>query len=75
MKHRATSRKRPVLIVAEGALPPSGTPVTQGGDIGEMIAAHGARGFASVRLDKWDAAQPARVGDVAVTLTKPEWLG
>jgi folate-binding protein YgfZ len=74
MKHRATSRKRPVLVIAEGALPPPGTAVTQGADIGEIIAAHGARGFASVRLDKWDAAQSAQAGGVAVTLNKPDWL-
>jgi len=75
MKHRATSRKRPVLAVADGALPPPGTAVTQGSEIGEIIAAHGERGFASVRLDKWDEARGARVADVEVTLTKPDWLG
>lgn len=75
MKHRATSRKRPVLVTAYADLPPPGTPVTQDGDIGEIIAAHGQRGFASIRLDKWDAAQSAKTGDIAVTLTKPEWLG
>jgi len=74
MKHRATSRKRPVRIAAEGALPPPGTAVTQAAEIGEIIAAHGSQGFASVRLDKWDEAQAARAGEVTVTLTKPEWL-
>ncbi len=75
MKHRATSRKRPVRLTAATDLPPPGTMVSQGGDIGEIIAAQGAEGFASVRLDKWDAAQGATAGDVAVTLTKPDWLG
>jgi folate-binding protein YgfZ len=75
MKHRATSRKRPVLVTAETDLPPPGTMVSQGGDVGEIIAAQGSQGFASVRLDKWDAGKPATAGDVAVTLTKPEWLG
>ena len=74
MKHRATSRKRPVLAVTDGALPPPGTAVTQSAEIGEIIAAHGQRGFASVRLDKWDAAQPAWAGDAALTLIKPDWL-
>jgi folate-binding protein YgfZ len=74
MKHRATSRKRPLAVTAADALPPPGTAVTQDGDIGEIIAAHGARGFASVRQDKWDAGKNARAGDVAVTLTKPSWL-
>ena len=75
MKHRATSRKRPLAIAAEAALPPPGTAVTQGGDIGEIIAAHGKQGFASIRLDKWDAAQDALAGGMAVRLSKPEWLG
>jgi len=75
MKHRATSRKRPLSVTAAGELPLPGTPVTQNGDIGEIIAAHGTRGFASVRLDKWDTERDATAGGVAVTLTRPEWLG
>ena len=74
MKHRATSRKRPVRVMAEGPLPPPGTAVSQDSDVGEIIAAHGREGFASVRLDKWDTEKQARAGDVAVTLTRPEWL-
>ena len=74
MTHRATSRKRPLAVAAAGDLPPPGTAVTQGADIGEVIAARGARGFAAVRLDKWDAAQGAQAGGVPVTLTKPRWL-
>lgn len=74
MKHRATSRKRPLTIAAAGALPPPGTPVSQDGDIGEIIAAHGRHGFASVRLDKWNPAKGAEAAGVAVTLTKPVWL-
>ena len=74
MKHRATSRKRPVLIAASAALPPPGTPVAQESDIGEIIAAHGERGFAAIRLDKWDATQPAKAGDLTLSLRKPEWL-
>jgi len=75
MKHRATSRKRPLLAAADGALPPPGTAIVQDGDIGEIIAAHGTHGFASIRLDKWDAARGAQAGGMAVTLTKPDWLG
>jgi folate-binding protein YgfZ len=74
MKHRATSRKRPLLVTTTGDLPPPGTAVTQDSDIGEIIAAHGTRGFASVRLDKWDAARGAQAADMPVTLTKPAWL-
>jgi hypothetical protein len=76
MKHRATSRKRPLVVTAAaGDLPPPGTAVTQDGDIGEIISAYGTHGFASVRLDKWDATQAARADGMAVTLTKPEWPG
>jgi folate-binding protein YgfZ len=75
MKHRATSRKRPLSVTANGEVPPPGTAVTQGGDIGEIIAAHGKRGFAAVRLDKWDATGDALAGGIAVTLTRPQWLG
>ena len=74
MKHRATSRKRPLLVTAQADLPPPGTPVSQGGDIGEVITADGATGFASVRLDKWEPGRPVMAGDVAVTLNKPDWL-
>jgi folate-binding protein YgfZ len=74
MKHRATSRKRPLLVAADGALPPPGTAVAQDGDIGEIIATHGNRGFASVRLDKWEPARGAAAGGMAVTLTRPAWL-
>jgi folate-binding protein YgfZ len=75
MKHRATSRKRPLPVVADGVVPPPGTAVTQDGDIGEIIASHGGHGFAAIRLDKWDAARGAETGGMAVTLTKPDWLG
>jgi len=75
MKHRATSRKRPLTVTAAGEVPPPGTAVTQDGDIGEIIAAHGRQGFASVRLDKWDAAKDVSAGGAAITLNKPDWLG
>jgi tRNA-modifying protein YgfZ len=76
MKHRATSRKRPIQVSASGDLPPPGTPVRRdGSDIGEMIAVYGAGGFASVRLDRLGEATDGVAGDVPVTLTRPEWLG
>jgi folate-binding protein YgfZ len=74
MKHRATSRKRPLAVTATGEVPPAGTAVSQDGDIGEIIAAHGSHGFASVRLDKWDPARDAEAGGVGLRLRKPEWL-
>ena len=74
MKHRATSRKRPMPVTTDAVLPPPGTPVSQEGDIGEIIAARGRHGFASIRLDKWDGAKDAKAGEVSVALRKPEWL-
>jgi folate-binding protein YgfZ len=75
MKHRATSRKRPLAVTAAAPLPPAGTAVTlDGADIGEIIAAYGPRGFASLRLDKLGAAREAAAGGVAITVTRPAWL-
>jgi len=72
MKHRATSRKRPYLVRADTALPQPGTTI---GDVGEIIAAYGAMGFALVRLDRLAEAQGPYVADgVPVALTKPDWL-
>jgi len=74
MKHRATSRKRPLLAMGDAPLPPPGTAVAREGDIGEVIATYGDRGFASVRLDKWTPDRPARADDVTLRLIKPAWL-
>jgi len=74
MKHRATSRKRPVIVTAASDLPLAGTAITQNGDIGEIIATYGSRGLASVRLDKWEPAKNTEAGNSAITLTKPDWL-
>jgi folate-binding protein YgfZ len=76
MKHRATTRKRPLTLRAEVALPPPGTALTLGGaDIGEIIAVYGKSGFASVRLDRLGDATQALAGDIHVMLTRPAWLG
>ncbi|HJR54999.1 MAG TPA: hypothetical protein VJ798_00330 [Rhizomicrobium sp.] len=72
MKHRATTRKRPLLVTAAAELPPSGTQLA--GDIGEIITTYGRRGFASVRLDRLGAAREAMAGEISVTLVKPDWL-
>jgi folate-binding protein YgfZ len=75
MKHRATTRKRPLLVTADTELPAPGTLLTRDGtELGEMIAVYGRQGFASVRLDRLGDALMAQAGDVLVTLTKPEWL-
>jgi folate-binding protein YgfZ len=76
MKHRATTRKRPLLVTAQADLPAAGAALTRdGGEVGEIIAAYGRRGFASVRLDRLGDARAALAGGLPVTLIKPEWLG
>jgi folate-binding protein YgfZ len=76
MKHRGTARKRILTVRAGTPLPPPGTTLAAGGqEIGEMLAAEGAEGFALVRLDRWTAADgPVTAGEIAVALTRPAWL-
>jgi folate-binding protein YgfZ len=79
MKHRGTARKRLLCIVAENGsdLPPSGTEVRAGSiALGEITAAYGQRGFALVRLDRWEEAGSSEIyaGATVVRVIKPEWL-
>ncbi len=79
MKHRGTARKRllPVESSSGAALPARDTPLTAAGkEIGEIAAAHGARGFALIRLDRLEeaGAVPVLAGDAAVKIHKPGWL-
>jgi folate-binding protein YgfZ len=77
MKHRATSRKRILQIAADAPLPQIGTAVAVGTvEVGEIVATYGANGFALVRLDRLDETPgDATAAGVAVTLTRPAWLG
>ena len=76
MKHRATARKRILTVTANEALPAAGAAITRGGsEIGELTSSHGARGFALVRLDRWDETQgETRAGEIVVALKRPAWL-
>lgn len=79
MKHRGTARKRllPVATVDGSALPAPSTAVTaEGKSIGEIASTYGARGFALIRLDRWDeaGAAPLATDGISVTLSKPQWL-
>ena len=80
MQHRGTARRRLVQIVAETALPPSGTDITAGGKtIGTLGTVTGQSGLAIVRTDRVGAAlasgTPLAAGDVSVTAQLPEWTG
>ena len=76
MKHRATSRKRILTVMADDALPAPGASVTRGGtDIGELVSVYGNQGFALVRLDRLEETNgEVRIGEIQVALTKPAWL-
>ena len=79
MKHRATARKRLLPISTEDGppLPPAGSELRAGSiALGEIIAGYDQRGFALVRLDRWEEAGNSGIqaGAAAVRITKPEWL-
>ena len=79
MKHRATARKRFVIVEGKGALPPAGTGIDAGGrDIGALATGNGSRALALVRLDRLAEAEEGRAavtaGGQEVSLRKPAWL-
>ena len=77
MKHRSTARRRLLPVAAvKGELPPAGADVRSGEtSLGEITSTYGARGFASVRLDRLTEAHPPfSAGSVTVSVTKPAWL-
>jgi folate-binding protein YgfZ len=77
MKHRGTARKRLLPIVANATLPGSEVPVTANGrEVGTLQSVYGTQGFALLRLDRLEEAEGAALsaGDIAVQVTKPDWL-
>jgi folate-binding protein YgfZ len=79
MKHRATARRRMLIVEGDGPLPAPGTPlIAQGADIGSLATAQGSRGLALVRLDRLADAETARApitaANINVTLRRPDWL-
>lgn len=79
MKHRGTARKRllPVSTIDGSDLPASGTELRAGTiGLGDITAVYGARGFALIRLDRWEEAGDAvaRAGAVDIRLDRPAWL-
>jgi folate-binding protein YgfZ len=78
MKHRGTARRR--LLVAEAA---DGSTLSAGSElranghaIGEIVSAHGARGFALVRLDRLEEADgtPIDADGARIAVIKQDWL-
>jgi tRNA-modifying protein YgfZ len=78
MKHRGTARKRilPVESTNKSALPPGADLRVTGHSIGEVVSVYDSRGFALVRLDRWEdaGAAPIDAAGVMVRITKPGWL-
>lgn len=75
MKHRATARKRILTLTASSDLPPSGSLMRGGGEIGEILSSYGTHAFALVRLDRLEETQGDIVAaQIPVALTRPKWL-
>jgi folate-binding protein YgfZ len=80
MQHRGTARKRVVIVTADAALPPTGTPLTvKDRPIGTLGTVIGRSALAIVRIDKAGQAMASGeailAGDVSVTLALPAWTG
>lgn len=75
MKHRATARKRILLVTAQNDLPQSGALARGGSEIGEILSSYGTRAFALVRLDRLNETQgDLTAAGIPVTLMRPQWL-
>jgi folate-binding protein YgfZ len=76
MKHRGTARKRLLTVDGPHDLK-AGVELKAGGhNIGDIVSAHGRRGFALVRLDRLEEAAGGQIeaDGVHVTVTKQTWL-
>jgi folate-binding protein YgfZ len=78
MQHRGTARKRVVPVVAESALPASGTAIeADGASLGSLTSVSGERGLALLRLDRAADAvakgETLTCGDVPIRLVQPDW--
>lgn len=78
MQHRGTARTRTVPVAYEGPAAAPGVEVTAGGRVlGRTGEAAGARGLATVRLDRVAdaiaAGEPILAGDSPLQIEKPAW--
>ena len=79
MKHRASARRRFLIVQVDGSLPPPGTKLEASGrEVGTLATGIGGRALALVRLDRVEEA--ATAGDEItalgqkVSLQRPSWL-
>ncbi|MDK1489021.1 folate-binding protein YgfZ [Sinorhizobium sp. 7-81] len=80
MQHRATARRRVVIVASEAPLPSTGASITVNGrSIGSLGTVRHKAALAIVRIDKAGEAitkgDTILAGDVPVTLTLPGWTG
>ncbi|RWA64657.1 folate-binding protein YgfZ [Mesorhizobium sp.] len=78
MQHRGTARRRVLIAVAAGSLPPAGTEVTVNGrPVGILGSVSGGRGLAIARIDRvkaaLDACDAIMAGETAIILAIPAW--
>ncbi|MDX8440512.1 YgfZ/GcvT domain-containing protein [Mesorhizobium australafricanum] len=78
MQHRGTARRRVLIAVAAGPLPPAGTEVTVNGrPVGTLGSSNDGRGLAIARIDRVKAAIDAhhsiRAGETPIMLAIPHW--
>ncbi len=78
MKHRATARRRFVIVESTDALPAAGTSIeSEGREIGILASGQTNQALALVRLDRLDEAQTAKAPITAagrpLTLRKAPW--
>ncbi|HXJ00271.1 MAG TPA: hypothetical protein VNH44_03555 [Micropepsaceae bacterium] len=79
MKHRATARRRFVLVEYAGELLAAGTSLeSEGRELGTLASGMNGKALALVRLDRLAEAEakhaPILAGGVAVRLKKPGWF-
>ena len=79
MKHRATARRRFVVVESMDGLPAAGTPVESAGrEIGTLASGDAHRALALVRLDRVAEAEashaPITAAGSALVLCKAPWL-
>jgi folate-binding Fe-S cluster repair protein YgfZ len=78
MKLKGQLRKRILAVRGAAPLPRPGTPVTMtnGKELGSLIASCGTQGLALLRLDHLEEAGEAgfRANDVPVSVHWPSWL-
>ncbi len=80
MRHRATARRRVVMIHAKSPLPDPGTPLrVDGKEIGTLGSVCGVRGLAIARIDRiaegMAKGSAIMAGDICVNAQLPEWSG